>query len=197
MLCHADLARLSEKSYQNYNDIVLDDVEVYCCEFNKEYVVAFSGSVSVEDWIRNARAYPWYDNRIGWAHCGFLKGARSVVDSWLGDKVPATKPVTVTGHSLGGALAIVAGGLLDDLGLHVKRIVTFGAPRVLISGHNGYQDIDVFEYVYGNDIVPTVPWAIWGYRHFNRIQLGKRKPNRNWEDHDLGVYIARLDANGY
>jgi hypothetical protein len=70
--------------------------------------------------------------------------------------------IFITGHSLGGALAMLAGFLLLSHDLDGYRqnlsICTFGAPRV---GNEDFgfwfKDVDVVRYVNTEDVVPTVP----------------------------------------
>ncbi len=72
--------------------------------------------------------------------------------------------LVVTGHSLGGALAIMAC-------LHwqyIDRCVTFGAPRAgddVIADILNANSVERTRYVYGTDIVPIVPLIAMGYRH--------------------------------
>jgi hypothetical protein len=70
--------------------------------------------------------------------------------------------IYVTGHSLGGALAMLAGQFLlsfDREGYQdILSICTFAAPRV---GNEGFaawfEEVDVVRYVNTEDVVPTVP----------------------------------------
>lgn len=70
--------------------------------------------------------------------------------------------IFITGHSLGGALAMLAGQLLlsHDLEGYQKAlaICTFGAPR---TGNQGFaewfEDVRVVRYVNSEDTVPTLP----------------------------------------
>jgi hypothetical protein len=83
--------------------------------------------------------------------------------------------IYITGHSLGGALALLAGRVLANTGRSIAgnnnpasenpysanlAICTFAAPRV---GDNAFKsvfnDINVFRYVNTEDVVPTVPPA--------------------------------------
>lgn len=83
--------------------------------------------------------------------------------------------IYITGHSLGGALALLAGRVLANAGRSIASnnnpaserqysanlaICTFAAPRV---GDNAFKsvfnDINVFRYVNTEDVVPTVPPA--------------------------------------
>lgn len=70
--------------------------------------------------------------------------------------------IFITGHSLGGALAMLAGQFLLSHDLHgyqkALSICSFGAPR---TGNNGFaewfQDVDVVRYINSEDTVPTLP----------------------------------------
>ena len=83
--------------------------------------------------------------------------------------------IYITGHSLGGALALLAGRVIANAGRSIAgnsnpesensysenlAICTFAAPRV---GDNAFKsvfnDINVFRYVNTEDVVPTVPPA--------------------------------------
>lgn len=78
--------------------------------------------------------------------------------------------VSVTGHSLGGAMALLAGMDYDArLAKGVYRVITFGMPRV---GNDAFaRCVDErlggrFYYVInGKDIVPRVPPRDFGYQH--------------------------------
>ena len=79
-------------------------------------------------------------------------------DRWL-DK---GYKIFITGHSLGGALAMLAGLLLishDSIGYKpITTICTFGAPRV---GNQDFglwfDNVSIVRYVNTEDIVPTIP----------------------------------------
>lgn len=72
-----------------------------------------------------------------------------------------------TGHSLGGALAVIAGLSWP----WCQRVVTFGAPRVGSKAiKQVFKDEQILHtrYVYGADIVPAVPLMAMGFRHDGR-----------------------------
>ncbi|MBO9532627.1 MAG: lipase family protein [Solirubrobacteraceae bacterium] len=84
----------------------------------------------------------------------------------------------ITGHSLGGAMASLAGVLLHsirrpDLARTIRGIYTYGAPMVGSPELAATADLPtmlggkVFRYVYGDDIVPPVPPRASGdFQHF-------------------------------
>ncbi|MBA0559667.1 hypothetical protein Golob_016620, partial [Gossypium lobatum] len=162
-------------------------------------VVCFRGTqpFNSEDWCSDVDL-SWYEfPRIGKVHSGFLKalGMQNVV-GWaqqvdhdsahpprraplayydirdtlrdLLQKNPEAKFI-VTGHSLGGALAILFPGILfyHDEELLLERmegVYTFGQPRVGDEAFGQYMEenfrkntIEYYRYVYCNDMVPRIP----------------------------------------
>lgn len=95
-------------------------------------VLAFRGTDSLEDWRTDANhamvSRPAYPGRV---HRGFAealnRGWSSVVH--LVSLLPPGLPLLATGHSLGGALAVLAAVRLRSAGLASPRVVTFGQPR--------------------------------------------------------------------
>jgi hypothetical protein len=125
-------------------------------------VVAFRGSVTAEDWARDFICAPIVDRQdpqLGSCHAGFLDGAESVlaaVTTAVGDH-----QFCLTGHSLGGALALGVGALLASAGKLPTAIVTFGAPRFGMAKFvAALRPIAVRQYRRGNDPVPLVPFDV-------------------------------------
>lgn len=132
----------------------------------------FSGS-GWRDILRDARAFPWYDKRVGFAHAGFLKGARGLVDNYLVKYVDREKPTYLLGHSLGGALCICAYPMLVDAGFNIELIFTIGSPRAIFKkATKHFKNIQVLQYSNGGDPIVRVPHRFWGYRHVNEVLVG-------------------------
>jgi hypothetical protein len=125
-------------------------------------VVAFRGSVTAEDWARDFICAPVMDRedpQLGLCHAGFLDGAASVVAA-IAAAVGSNK-CYLTGHSLGGALALGVGALLICSGKSPEAIVTFGAPRYGMAKFvAALQPIAIRQYRRGNDPVPLVPFDV-------------------------------------
>lgn len=92
--------------------------------------------------------------------------------------------LTLLGHSLGGAVALLAALELDARGLR-PRVTTFGEPRVgnaafvkhvddhLLS-HEHENGIDYRRVTHVDDPVPLLPLTEWGYRpHAGEIYISK------------------------
>jgi hypothetical protein len=105
--------------------------------------VSFSGSADVKDWLNDLTFSQVEDARWGVPgriHKGFtdalerewpniaLEIARQSQQSDSQGRAP--KPVYVTGHSLGGAMAILTAARLQVMGIPVAGLYTYAAPRV-------------------------------------------------------------------
>jgi hypothetical protein len=162
-------------------------------------VVAFRGTNSIRNWITDARfertelshrlnATP--DCKV---HAGFLAAFDSIIGP-LSDYLKKVGccardgrgPIFITGHSLGGALAILAVTALRPM-YNVAQVYTFGQPRVGNAAFKRLYEAGVqasactavdtlkrelqpntFRLVYQEDIVPRVPHLpAWNdpYRH--------------------------------
>ncbi|RKY22329.1 MAG: hypothetical protein DRQ55_01445 [Planctomycetota bacterium] len=93
-------------------------------------------------------------------HEGFLRVGQQLGFVLLAE-LDADQPVVLTGHSMGGALAVVAGLYLDQAGYEVQA-VTFGQPKVTtldgaLQLTNGGTGLRVDRVVYRGDPVADMP----------------------------------------
>ncbi len=128
-------------------------------------IVAFAGTdpLNINDWITDLRALP-SEHGI---HTGFQEAVTATWDQIKTAIVgrPAGEQVFFTGHSLGGALAIIAAmKALSIENVRPTAVYTFGSPR---PGNQQFADAytpvlgdATFRLVYGADIVPTLPPSI-------------------------------------
>lgn len=135
-------------------------------------VLAFRGTEKkVSDWLTDARCIPTTINSHAKVHTGFLeafdgktndagKTAKQMVEDILDS--PEAKgsegqplPLFITGHSLGGALALLATKLVAP---NINgACYTFGAPRVANYEYFRFLKTPVYRIVNSADVVPRVP----------------------------------------
>lgn len=90
-------------------------------------------------------------------HTGFLQSAANLHQE-IKPKVSHDHTVHLTGHSLGGAVALILAMHLDVDGYKVGDVVTFGQPKVTNrSGASRFKNLNVVRIVTEHDMVPIVP----------------------------------------
>ncbi len=151
-------------------------------------LLAFRGTQQIADWLTNVKrdleplTVP---NRVdqtarGKVHRGFQNAWLSVAGEvvkyidLLERQRP--RPLYITGHSLGGALAAMATAHLLAKGKSVTALYNFGQPRIgdaeFVDWFDDRFKKSYFRYVNRNDIVPRVPMSVIpryiGWRPFYR-----------------------------
>jgi len=160
------------------------DTHVLIGESADYLILAFRGTASIRNWITDSEfervnLVACEDGSISKVHKGFERALNSVwerIYARLGGSqvfnVQNCKPIFVTGHSLGGALAILAALTLHRNGFQVAQVYTFGQPRVgngdFKRRYEKFLGNRTFRVVYEEDIVARVPHLpAWHdpYRH--------------------------------
>lgn len=182
--------------------VSVDNTQVYVGQNAESIVVAFRGSETpnsldgFKDWLltnaRNFLVLP--EGRIGTDfaaagvgarfHRGFMSALAEIWDPLQAAVNEAIRererPIWITGHSLGGALALLAAWRFHQHFLPVYRICTFGAPMI---GNDAAAEAylrefpgKIIRYVDHSDMVPRLPATSLlsnEYRHVQReIVLG-------------------------
>lgn len=129
----------------------------------------FGDLASIIDWLNSARATlvhgPGGGGRV---HAGFSQSLDHLWACGIAEEVRAQvktsgyRPLHITGHSKGGALALLATARLIEEGLPVSSITTFGAPRAgdqefvnsLTSHHSGPA---IWRFEHRDDLIPHLP----------------------------------------
>lgn len=185
-------------------------------------IVVFRGSeiadkrAFVKDWLTNATACPMKVPQLGKGvkvHQGMWKAVDSVHEDVVKEVDRqggfTKKRVYVTGHSLGGALALTCAVRLYAEGKGKPTVYTFGAPR---TGNNEFRELagglDVHRWVNRKDVVPMMPSDRWmSYCHVglthnikdnNEIYLDDREFRAfkgSAHDHHVYRYLEGLHAN--
>lgn len=156
-------------------------------------VIAFPGTDSVADLLTDFDVTPTPVPALGRIHQGFYKAWSAIsaqVESAAGDA-----PVTFTGHSLGAALAVIAGASRMAAGKPVQAVWGFEPPRVSPEPtiHNVLAKTSVILYKNGNDAVTDVP-PLWP-QSAKLIGIGKPcYPWPNLRDHAIARVIEALSG---
>jgi triacylglycerol lipase len=132
----------------------------------KTAFVAFRGTQTFEDWVGNFDAlfepYKYVPN-AGQVHMGFQSIYGALHDSiaaGIGAAIAGCENLLVTGHSLGGALAVIAApDLAKNLTL-VPDLITFAGPAVGLADFARFFDLKIpscYRVVNFWDLVPRLP----------------------------------------
>jgi len=150
-------------------------------EIEDGIVVAFRGTLlfnihqitSIRDWINDFEAVPVKaDGFPGAVHEGFFSALRVLVPGIATQLQKqrigslADKPLLITGHSKGGAIAGLAAWKFQGIEKIPVKVVTFAAAKAAdASFRDAYTQarIDHVRYEYNNDIVPHVPLSEGGF----------------------------------
>ncbi|MET9414397.1 lipase family protein [Streptomyces klenkii] len=147
----------------------LEDTQAYTMASDDMVITAFRGTepAQIKDWLSDATTPPWPGPaKTGYVHYGFGEALDSVfpeVKDTLREFRTNGQTVWFTGHSLGGALAMLAGArlYLEDPKLLADGVYTYGQPRtcdrLLAAACNKGFKQRLFRFVNNNDIVPQMP----------------------------------------
>ena len=141
---------------------------------HKDYLtMAFRGTDEFGDWIDNLKLGNKKLHGFEKCHGGFLEATNDIWDDidavYKEARTREKRPLFITGHSLGGAMATIAATKL----LHESRpfisVYTFGQPRVLTEESATKFDASKRAHFYrfqnNNDIVSRVPARAGRYKH--------------------------------
>ncbi len=156
-----NVAHFDEPSTQAF--IAKDGMSVY---------LSFKGSQEAADWLTNAKFLPTTSELGVKVHSGFVDALDEVWAEIESRVVAAGLPVTVTGHSLGAALASLAAIRLAKKDQQIAAVYTYGQPR---TGHSSFRKLyesalgsKTYRFVNHIDLVTRVPLLLQGYRHVGR-----------------------------
>ncbi len=153
------------------------DTQGFVAVKNSHIVVSFRGTKEPRDFLTdlNLRKQPFLDDKgKGEVHVGFNRAFESIkvdLQSTLDEleAAQAGRPIFVTGHSLGAAIAQLTACALAHEGRKIAAVYTFGSPRV---GNEAFCDFyksllkdRTFLHINNTDIVTKIPTRWLGFRH--------------------------------
>jgi Lipase (class 3) len=158
---------------------IFKDVCAFVASSANYNLLVFRGTKVPQDWLEDLYCTParfdWIFESapaIGEIHAGFGHTLADGLDRIISGLAPRdqTKPLLVTGHSLGGALAALVGACFAVMGAGIRpvsAIYTFGQPRI---GLHNFCDTygrllgrKLVRFVNKQDLVPRVPFTSWDY----------------------------------
>lgn len=178
-----------------------------------EIIVSFSGTdpLAIENWIDDLdfvkEDYPYCSGCQ--VHKGFYETYKSVstdvksfVSSYQSQHPSAS--LTVTGHSLGAAMAAHCAAEFTHMGMNITTPYTYGMPRVGDSAFESWYTgavVGTFRVTHRKDPVPHLAPENWGFHHMPYESFYKEKPEEwklcsfDGEDNNCAdQYLAALDV---
>lgn len=124
----------------------------------REQIIIFRGTSNIENALVDAAFEFRHDPHTGIKlHQGFALSADYAYQA-LKPYLKTEYTLHTTGHSLGGAIALIVAMHADKDNFKTGQIVTFGQPKVTnVSGSHQYKHLDVIRVVLPKDMVPLVP----------------------------------------
>lgn len=175
--------------------------ECYVCSNHEQVVVVFRGTEpgSIKDWATDLQAIKTDFNGVK-CHYGFVKAYRSI-EVGLNHVLSSHKDKEwyFIGHSLGGALALLAstgrhlgGSTFNDLGR--THTITWGQPRASEKGLESLLEGNTFiRYVNHADIVPRLPYGIFiKYAHLGELRYFNNKGKMKINPSEFSMLLDRL-----
>ena len=143
-------------------------------EHKDYFCLSFRGTDETADWIDNLNAIA-IPQLFGEFHRGFWNSVQDVWEILFGQYQMRAraegnhKPLFLTGHSLGGAMATVAAAILCHRDIPFTSCYTFGQPRAMDKNTARLFNVECknrfFRFHNNNDIVTRVPARVMGYSH--------------------------------
>ena len=127
-------------------------------ERDKSQLITIRGTSNMENAVVDIDYVLTTDKLTGIElHTGFSQAARNIYRE-IQAKLRKDYTVNITGHSLGGAVAVILAMYLDKDGYTVGDVVTFGQPKVTNqTGAKRFEHLDVLRVNTADDMVPLVP----------------------------------------
>jgi triacylglycerol lipase len=160
--------------------------------------LTFRGTDEVADWLDNINAFSTKE-LFGEFHRGFWKSVEDVWQPLMEElavcQARKKRPLFITGHSLGGAMATIAAARFIQQDRPFTSVYTFGQPRALTRDTARIFNIECkdryFRFHNNNDFVTRVPARLMGYSHIGSYLYISQEQELNRES---GFWFRFVDA---
>lgn len=148
--------------------------------------LVFRGTANGKNALRDVTVIPGRTRRGYLAHKGFIQAEAALWDAVMARiYAEAPRDLQVTGHSLGGAIALLFAEAFN------LPAVTFGCPRVYFRFGTMPGYVKHTRVICDDDPVPMVPRVFYTHNTAARV-LRDRDGGIDVKDHGIDVYIRRL-----
>ncbi len=154
---------------------------------SRAHVLVFRGTDSPRDWLWNLNVSRDRAQSGGEVHRGFNRALDQIWGPVETALAGISAPVAYAGHSLGGALAVLAAARRAP-----ETVYTFGAPRVGDQEFvDALGDVPIFQVVNNDDLVARLPPTLAGpplrhagthYRILSRSRAAPRPRPEGWRE---------------
>jgi hypothetical protein len=121
-------------------------------------LIAIAGTANIENVLLDADLNQEFVPGLHISlHRGFARAAQLIYDDVKPHLLPGYH-LQITGHSLGGAEAVIVGMILKSVKMPAESIITFGQPKVSNqAGVDAFKDLPLTRVVNQNDLIPESP----------------------------------------
>jgi hypothetical protein len=170
------LAKFAQAAYQDdlsiqtlckpfYNEVYIQTIPstnnkyfLATSSVTKTQLISIAGTDNIENVLLDAdQTQEFFPELKISLHRGFAKAARLVYTD-VKPHLIAGYSLQITGHSLGGAEALILGMMLKVAGTPAVSITTFGQPKVTNqAGADAFEDLPLTRVVNQDDVIPALP----------------------------------------
>lgn len=158
----------------NYKQFSGASTQAFVAQDGTHRYLVFRGTESTNhvDWLRDAEFRPVTGVFGTMVHSGF----RRALDEVWSDVIPHItgneRGLVITGHSLGGGLAVLAAARLVSTDTEVDHVYTYGSPRPglkdFAAAYTAELGTNTYRVINHIDIVTRIPLLVQSYRHVGR-----------------------------
>ncbi|WP_193161803.1 lipase family protein [Microbulbifer hainanensis] len=135
-----------------------EDIQYFIESNATQQVVSIRGTANLDNAFEDASYAESENPQLDiYVHCGFDKTATQLYRE-IKPELDKSKPVILTGHSLGAAISTLLMMYLHHDGFSLGPSINFGQPKITNShGADKYSFLPLLRVVDENDVVPLVP----------------------------------------